>query len=151
MRKSRIVEIFKFLGSIKLNKITNKDVRNAIISNHLRMYKVAQEHDEEIKELQKRLFEGKEEQVFILNKLREEYKNTSNNEVKIRIIKKINNEFSEILSLEQEFNDIFNDTLKEEKEVTLKKVSQEDFIQACVEADVDITSSDLIILTDLFE
>lgn len=150
MKKSKVIEIFRFLNSIKLNKVSNKEMRSAIISNHMQMHNIAKQYDEDIKELQKRLFEGKEESIESLNYLREEYKKANDSrkkEIETTIIK----DHSDILSLEIEFNNEIVNLLNSEVELNLKKVTQDIFIDSCVEADVDITSGDLIILTDLFE
>ena len=151
MKKSRVIEIFRFLGNIKINKITNKEVRSAVISNHLQMYNIAKQYEEDVKELQKRLFEGKEEEIQKLNELREKFNSETNEDVKRDLIKTITSEYKDILNLEMEFNNEASRQLNTEVELNLKKVKQDDFVETCVEADVDITGRDLISLTDLFE
>ena len=151
MKKSRVIEIFRFLGNIKINKITNKEVRSAIISNHLQMYNIAKQYEEDVKELQKRLFEGKEEEIQKLNELREKFNSETNEDVKRDLIKTITSEYKDILNLEMEFNNEASKQLNVDVELNLKKVKQDDFVETCVEADVDITGRDLISLTDLFE
>lgn len=151
MKKSRVIEIFRFLGNIKINKITNKEVRSAVISNHLQMYNIAKQYEEDVKELQKRLFEGKEEEIQKLNELREKFNSETNEDVKRDLIKTITSEYKDILNLEMEFNNEASKQLNVDVELNLKKVKQDDFVETCVEADVDITGRDLISLTDLFE
>ena len=151
MKKSRVIEIFRFLGNIKINKITNKEVRSAVISNHLQMYNIAKQYEEDVKELQKRLFEGKDEEIQKLNELREKFNSETNEDVKKDLIKTITSEYKDILNLEMEFNNEASRQLNTEVELNLKKVKQDDFVETCVEADVDITGRDLISLTDLFE
>lgn len=151
MKKSRVIEIFRFLGNIKINKITNKEVRSAVISNHLQMYNIAKQYEEDIKELQKRLFEGKEEEIQKLNELREKFNSETNEDIKRDLIKTITSEYKDILNLEMEFNNEASKQLNVDVELNLKKVKQDDFVETCIEADVDITGRDLISLTDLFE
>lgn len=151
MKKSRVIEIFRFLGNIKINKITNKEVRSAVISNHLQMYNIAKQYEEDVKELQKRLFEGKDEEIQKLNELREKFNSETNEDVKRDLIKTITSEYKDILNLEMEFNNEASKQLNVDVELNLKKVKQDDFVETCVEADVDITGRDLISLTDLFE
>lgn len=151
MKKSRVIEIFRFLGNIKINKITNKEVRSAVISNHLQMYNIAKQYEEDVKELQKRLFEGKEEEIQKLNELREKFNSETNEDIKRDLIKTITSEYKDILNLEMEFNNEASKQLNVDVELNLKKVKQDDFVETCVEADVDITGRDLISLTDLFE
>lgn len=38
--------MFRTLGKIKLNKIEDRVLRNSLISNHLKMFKIAKENDE---------------------------------------------------------------------------------------------------------
>ena len=151
MKKSRVIEIFRFLGNIKINKITNKEVRSAVISNHLQMYNIAKQYEEDVKELQKRLFEGKDEEIQKLNELREKFNSETNEDVKKNLIKTITSEYKDILNLEMEFNNEASRQLNTEVELNLKKVKQDDFVETCIEANVDITGRDLISLTDLFE
>lgn len=151
MKKSKIIAIFRFLSGIKVSKIKDKDVRTAIIGNHLQMYKIAEEYDSDIKETQKKLFEGKDEDVKALNDLREKYKHETDEEKKKDIIGIITDNYGEILALEKELSSVIEEKFNEEKELNLKKVKQEAFLDALVDADVDITPSDLIELSDLFE
>ena len=44
--------MFRTLGKIKLNKVSDKVMRNALISDHLKMFRVAKENDEYIASLQ---------------------------------------------------------------------------------------------------
>lgn len=151
MKKSKIIAYFRFLSGIKVSKITDKEVRAAIISNHLQMYRVAQEHDEDVKEIQKKLFEGKDEKINALNDLRTKYQNEKDEAKKAEIVKIIVDNHAEILELEKELQNAVGEKLKEEKELNLKKVAQDAFIDACVEAEVDITPADLVELDGLFK
>ena len=150
MKKGKLIGYFRFLSGINLSKIEDKGIRSSIISNHLMMYRIAQQHDEDIKELQKKLFEGKEEDIAALSKLREEYKEVADDRKK-EIINQIMTDYKSLLELETELNALFNEKLNEEVDVNLKKVSQEDFVEVCVGAGIDITPADLIELEDLFE
>lgn len=52
MKRIEIINMFRTLGKIKLNKVEDKAMRNALISNHLKMFRVARENDEYIASLQ---------------------------------------------------------------------------------------------------
>lgn len=149
MKKSRIIDIYSFLSNIKLNKVTNKEVRSAIISNHLQMYRVKEQHDKDVQELQKKLFEGKEEDINAINSLRAKFRQAEDKD-KPAIVSKIL-EYKELLKLEEEFNIELSNLLNQEIELNVKQCLQEDFIDVCEQADVDITSEGLIVLTDLFK
>jgi peptide methionine sulfoxide reductase MsrA len=148
MKKSRIISIYNFLSNIKLNKVTNKEVRSAIISNHLQMYNINEQYNKDVQELQKRIFEGKEEDINVVNNLRNKFKNAKE-EDRPSIVSEIL-EHKEFLKLEEEFNTEVYNLLNQEIDLNFKTCSQEDFVETCVEANVDITSDDLIVLTDLF-
>ena len=150
MKKSKIIAVFRFLSNIKVSKIKDKDVRAAIIGNHLQMYKIAEEYETDIKEIQKKLFEGKDEDVKSLNELREKYNLEKDEDKKNEIVKVIKDNFGEILKLEKEVADAMETRLKEEKEITIKKVNKDAFIDALIDAEIDVTPSDLIELSDLF-
>lgn len=51
MERFQIINIFRTLGRIKLNKITDKPTRNALISDHLKMFKIVKENDDYIASL----------------------------------------------------------------------------------------------------
>lgn len=151
MKKSRVIEIFRFLNGIKLNKVLDKDIRSMIISNHMQMYNIVNQYDEDVKELQKKLFLDKQSEIEKLSKLREDYKNSDNISIKKEIESKIIKDYSDIISLEIEFNNELNNILNTEIDINLKKVSKENFVEMCVNADIEITANDLLILINLFE
>lgn len=151
MKKSRVIEIFRFLNGIKLNKVLDKDIRSMIISNHMQMYNITKQYDEDVKELQRKLFLDKQTEIEELSKLREDYKNSDNISIKKEIESKIIKDYSNIISLEIEFNNELNNILNTEIDINLKKVSKENFVEMCVNADIEITANDLLILIDLFE
>lgn len=151
MKKSRVIEIFRFLSGIKLNKITNKEVRSAVISNHLQMYNISKSYDDDVQELRKRFFEDKDDEINKVNALREKFKNESDSVIKSSIIAEIESDHKELLELEQAFYKEVNELHNSEIELNLKKIKQLDFIDACTETNTDITGSDLILLEDIFE
>jgi hypothetical protein len=150
MKRGKIVGIFRFLGGFKLNKISNKEVRSFIMSNHLCMNRVVKEHDEDIKEMQQRLFEGKEEELRKLHELRNKYNASNDKEEKADIVKIIHDNYAPILELEKEFNDFFSKKFEEDVDIKITKCDMEDFIEACVECEVDITTSDLMEIAEMF-
>ena len=54
MRRIDIITIYRVLGKIRLNKVTDKDMRNTLVSNHLKMFRVAKENEDYIASLQER-------------------------------------------------------------------------------------------------
>lgn len=53
MRRIDIINAYLILGKVKLNKIEDKAMRNALVSDHLKMFRVARENDEYVASLQR--------------------------------------------------------------------------------------------------
>lgn len=52
MRRIDIINAYLILGKVKLNKVEDKAMRNALVADHLKMFRVAKENDEYIASLQ---------------------------------------------------------------------------------------------------
>lgn len=52
MRRIDIINAYLTLGKVKLNKVEDKAMRNALVSDHLKMFRVARENDDYIASLQ---------------------------------------------------------------------------------------------------
>lgn len=63
MKKSQIARIFNFVSDILLNKVEDKNLRKWVVSTHIATYKVVKGVEDDINELRKKYFEGKEEAV----------------------------------------------------------------------------------------
>ena len=152
MKRGFIIEAFRLINGIKMNTVQDKATRSAIIGNHLQMYKVAEKHENEAKEVYKKLFEGKEEDARKVNELRQEYNSTGvSNERKVEIVKEISTAYTPILELEQELNAAINGMLAEEVEVKIIPFNKESFVNACADSNLEFTMIDIIRLNDLFE
>lgn len=81
MRRIDIINMFRTLGKIKLNKVEDKSLRNALISDHLKMFRVARENDEYIASLREQF---DPEAVQDVN---EAYQKYAEEEVKIDLVK----------------------------------------------------------------
>lgn len=150
MKKNQVISIYRLMSNIKVSRIKNKEIRKAIIKNHLMLYKITKEHDDDINELHKRLFEGKEDEQKELAVLREKFSSETNEENKLEIINKIKTDFKDLILLEVEFSEEAQRLLNEDVDISLVKMDQDEFIDAAVDAEVDITNSDLIILQEMF-
>lgn len=149
MKIETVLEMFKFLGTIKLNKFP-KELRTPILLNHTALNKIVKEFNADVEEMQKKMLEGKEEDVQKLTNYRSELVNEKNDSKRSEIIEKIKTECLEVLMLEQELNHIYIQKLNESVDVKIEKISLEAFIEACAEADVDVTPEKLTQLTKLF-
>ena len=151
MKEGKIIEAFKLLNGIKMNVVSDKETRSAIIGNHLQMYKVAQAHDEEVKKIYEKLFEGKEEDLKKVAELRQEFMNAKTNEERGAIVKELNDNYVHIFELEKEFNDTFAKKAEEEIEINLVKFNKEMFINACADSGVEFTMTDIVRLDEIFK
>lgn len=61
MKRIDVINLFRTLGKIRTNGITDKEVKSALISAHLRLFKFDKEHRDFVEGLRER-FVGKEEQ-----------------------------------------------------------------------------------------
>lgn len=52
MRRIEIINMYRTLGKIKLNKVSDKVMRNVLVADHFQMFRVARENDEYIASLQ---------------------------------------------------------------------------------------------------
>lgn len=53
MRRIDIINAYLILGKVKLNKVEDKAMRNALVADHLKMFRVARENDEYVASLQR--------------------------------------------------------------------------------------------------
>ena len=152
MKRSTIIEAFKLINGIKMNVVSDKETRSAIISNHLQMYKVAQAHDEEVKKVYEKLFEGKNEDLQKVAELRQEFNTEgTTNERKLAIVKELNDNYRPIFELEAEFNKTFAERNEEDVDIKVVKFDREAFVNACADSGVEFTMVDIIRLEDIFK
>lgn len=81
MKRIEIINMFRVLGKVKLNKVADREMRNALISDHFEFYKVARENDEYIASLREQF---DPEAVQDVN---EAYQKYAEEEVKIDLVK----------------------------------------------------------------
>ena len=81
MKRIEIINMFRTLGKIKLNKVEDKSLRNALISDHLKMFRVARENDEYIASLREQF------DPEAVNDVNEAYQKYAEEEVKIDLVK----------------------------------------------------------------
>lgn len=151
MKRGTIIEAFKLINGIKMNVVSNKDTRNAIIANHLAMYKIAQENDEEAKKVFEKLFEGKEEDVRKVAELRQKFMSATENAERADIVKELNDNYKQIFELESEFNKTFAERNEEDVDIKVVKFDREAFVNACADSGVEFTMVDIIRLEDIFK
>ena len=53
MRRIDIINAYLTLGKVRLNKVEDKAMRNTLVADHLKMFRVARENDEYVASLQR--------------------------------------------------------------------------------------------------
>lgn len=150
MKRRIVLDAFRFINGIKMNVVSDKETRAAIISNHLKMYKIAEEHETELRKMYDKLFEGKEEDMQKLHALRGEFHTAGTEERRGEIVKEISENYSEHIALENEFNEFFENRLNEELDIELVKFDKEVFINACADSGMEFTMIDIAKVEELF-
>ena len=151
MKKAKIIEAFRFINGIKLNVVSDKETRSAIISNHLKMYKIVEQHEAEVKKVYEKFFDGKTEEIQVLYNLRNEFNSDATDERKKEIVESIMKDHADLLAVEKEFNETYSNMLNEEVEVNITKLNQESFINACADSNLDFSMTEIIALDELFK
>lgn len=150
MKRGIIIEAFRFVNGIKMNVVYDKETRSAIISNHLKMYRIVEQHEDEVKKLYDKLFEGKTEDVQALHVLRGEYNSGVSVERQGEIVEEISNNYSELIKLEHEFNDAFNKLNEEDIDIDIIKMNKESFINACADSGIEFSMIEMMKIGEIF-
>ena len=152
MKRGKIIEAFRLINGIKMNVVTDKETRSAIIGNHLQMYKMAENHDNEVKEAYKKLFEGKEEDAQKVNELRQEFNTVgTTDERKIEIVKELTETYRPIIELEVEFNKVVEDMLNQDVDLNIVKLDKEAFVNACADSGIEFTMVNILRIEEIFK
>ena len=92
MKRIEIINMFRTLGKIRLNKVSDKVMRNALISDHLKMFRVAKENDEYIVSLQAQF------EPTAVKELNEAYDKYAREEVDIELERVDRSAFGDIIA-----------------------------------------------------
>lgn len=150
MKKIEILNLNEILSKVKLNKL-EKDVRDVVLTNHLLVFKLADEIKSHIEEIKKKYYEGLDSEISILQKYRSEYSsNSTSDSDKNAILEKATKECGNILVAEQNVASFVEKFLLEDVDVPINKISQSVFVEICAASDIDITPADMIKYEFLF-
>lgn len=147
MKQKDLNVISNFLRKIKINKIKNRETKIALINIHLALYKKVEEWQSDLEELQKKFFEGKEQELALYNQKVQEIQSTPADQ-QSALVAQLNPEMKSLVS---EFNSIVEGMLMREVPVEFEKVNEQDFIEALIDLDIEFTCDDLIVLKDLYK
>lgn len=147
MKQKDLNVISNFLRKIKINKIKNRETKIALINIHLALYKKVEEWQSDLEELQKKFFEGKEQELALYNQKVQEIQSTPADQ-QSALVEQLNPEMKSLVS---EFNSIVEGMLMREVPIEFEKVNEQDFIEALIDLDIEFTCDDLIVLKDLYK
>lgn len=148
MKRNEIKNLNAFFASIKLNNFS-KEMRSAIIKNHLKISKVVKETDELAEEIRKKLIDENQEEVQKLVEYRELYRISPDNE-KNSVIELIKTKCQIGLRVESELIELIKDLENESVDIELIKFDREEFADEYANAGLDFTLSDLDSINVLF-
>ena len=149
MKIREIIETQNFINRIKLNKF-DKDIRLALVKNYPILDKAIKEYNEYRESLQKKIFEGKDEDITKVQEIRSRLNQKSTFE-EIRQAESDLQPYKEFLELEMEFATLITQKLEEDLDLSLSYINKDEFIENLVKADIDFTFVDLLKINILFE
>ena len=147
MKQIQINGISEFLRGIQLGKVSDKDTKVKLAKIYLVLHKKAEEFSNDIKEFQKKFFEGKEEDIQKHDELVRQLQ-TAKEEEKAELEAKIDPEITESI---KDFNNAVQEMLNKEVEVSFDKLSEDKLIEALIDLEIEFTGNDLSVLKDLYE
>lgn len=140
--------VYEFLSKIRINKISDRETKIGLIKIHLALHKQVEAFKSDVQELQKKYFEGKENELQTYNETIIKAQSETNETKR----KKLENSLDpEMKNLVNEFNSIVNSYLNKEVELQFDKLDKDKFIEALIDLDIEFTCEDLIILEDLYK
>lgn len=148
MKKVNVLNCKDFLSNLKLNKF-DKETRAAIIANSMIANKIAKDFNETVEGARARYTEGLDSEIELLASLRNKYRSASVEE-KLEIESEILEKCVGALTAESELTEFANRMLNEEVTESFIKINKDNFVDQCVEADIEITVNMLDQLSGLF-
>ena len=148
MKKVNVLNFKDFLSNLKLNKF-DKEIRAAIITNSMIANKIVKDFNETVEGARARYTEGLDSEAELLMSLRDKYQ-FAPIEKKSDIEREIIEKCTGALTAEKELNDFINNMLNENVTEIFVKFNKNNFVDQCVEADIEITVNMLDQLSELF-
>ena len=148
MKKYEIVNLFNYFSNLKLNKFSKK-LRSKLVHNFDLIGDVKNRTDADVNGIRMKLFSEDIENIQKLITYRQEFESASEAD-KIKINNKIESECQPALKIELDFIKQVNDLYNQEIDLKLEKIEKELFVEECVNAGIDITLSELTVISSIF-
>lgn len=142
-----VVNIYKLLSSLKLNKFTDKDTRKNLILTYINLGEVSKKFDSQVEALREKYLEDAGDELREVAKIEESLKSETNPE-EITKLQNKQAEHKRVYELSNELNIEFNKMLNSETEVNISKVNRDKFIEDISD---DITLAQIEELSLIFE
>lgn len=136
--------VYNFISGLPLNKLTDKPLRNALITNHLMLRKLMQELDKDIEELRNTMFKDHEAELqqFLVNQAEVQKGNMTPEDFE----KSVSPEFR---ALVEGYNQEYEALTNSEKEIQLRKVELEAFTAMIADNNIEVSMNDVAEFVDL--
>lgn len=146
MKKSEMINLFQFLNQLKLNKIKNSEVRSALLKMHMAMYKAVNQINEDVAEMRKKIFDGRENDLLVYNTLNAQIKTTTD-------VDKVNELMSQmpegIVDLVSDFSTQYTDFLNANADIKISPAPTEAFVDALIDQEIEFSLADIAEFTRL--
>lgn len=146
MNTLEIKNTIGMLSRVNISKVADKDLRKNLFNAYLTLSKANKEFEEDIKTLQEKAFEKIDLNAH--NELVEqiqEAERAGDNERKAELIKQLNPETVKAI---RDFNEFYEEKMRESKEVALEKVDANLFVDMMIEQDFALSMAELDMLTN---
>ena len=137
MKQFVINETFEFFSKLKINKIEDSEIRNKIIDIYMSLYDKMDDWNKTLSSFREEFFKGNEDKLDKYNAAIQ--KNRESPEV--------DEDTKKIIS---EFNIEVSNMLNKDVEVSFKKLTRNELVEALTNLEIEFTCTDLILLKDFY-
>ena len=88
MKKREVIDIYRALSGLKLNRFSDKDVRKNLFKNYIEIHTLVKDHDLKVEDLRKKYLEGLDEDINKVVELENEMQNCNDKEKLAELTKK---------------------------------------------------------------
>lgn len=139
MKNYELQFLASFVGGIKIGSVSNKETRAIITRNHLALYRKAKAIGEDLDELRKKYFDGKDEEIKAYNEHLAKIAKETNEKARKALESAVNKEMADLI---KSYNESVNDLHNQECECSLEALSIEAFGELVADAEVSVITPD---------
>lgn len=141
MKVNEIVIANRFLSDLKLSKF-DKIVRIAVLKNYMAFSKIAKDYENMLEDLQKKMFDDKQEEAQEVQKLRNNLQKAKTAEEFEQATVELE-KHQKFLDAENEFIRLINDEASKEVEIEITKIDRNKFVDSLVASGIEFTPKDI--------